>query len=292
MTVTSVLNKLTSSNSQNIPGAEIRISGTGFSTTLTDNVITVSGTAATVLTATSTSITFTMPEIASITENQTVNVVVTKGTSTATGTLTYFPTPTITLNATNSISRTLNPTGRSGSHWYKFTTLSTNTIINVSGYTGRDIDFYIFSVPTSTYSTSAISTITNAESGKFTSLSAATTYYIEVVLYSGTATTYNIGMASQAVTSAGSCSSHGTTSKCIDYLFNNTASQTDCTTNGGTYTAGGTCVGLGLGTIVGKCTIPSGTNIGTVNYYSNGGSAFSAGSAGTNCNGLSSSIFQ
>ncbi|MBL0264072.1 MAG: hypothetical protein IPQ05_09375 [Leptospiraceae bacterium] len=113
-------------------------------------------------------------------------------------------------------------------------------------------------------------------------------------MYSGSATTYNVAIASQAVSGGASCSLHGTTSKCIDYLFNNTASQTDCTTNGGTYTAGGTCVGLGLGTIVGKCTIPSATNIGTVNYYNNGATAFSAGTAATNCNGLSSTttIFQ
>lgn len=294
LSISSISNANLNATAGTIPGSTIVIYAIGLSSTVSDNSVTVNGTSATVLTASTSNITFTMPDLSSsVTENQTVTVSLTSGSKTGTTTITYYALTTVPVNTTNTISRTLAGTGASNSHWYKFTTAGSTNIFNVSGYTSRDIDMYIYLLPTSSsYTTAAITTTTNAEILRTSSLTSGTTYYLEVRMYSGSSTTYNIGIASQAITGAASCSVHPTLSRCIDYLFNNSASQSDCTTSGGTYTAGGTCSGLALGTIVGRCTSTSGTNIGTTSYYSNGTTPFSAGTASTNCSGISNSIFQ
>ncbi len=291
ITISSVYHTSSGSSSRLIPGATISISGTGFSTTLSQNSVTVNGTSATVTSATTVEVKFTMPDLTTITENQSVNVILTSNSRTATKSITYYPTPTIPVNATNSLNRTLSTSGVAVNHWYKFTTTGTTNILNTSGYITRDIDFYIFSSPDATSSTaSALTTTSNAELLRTTALSASTTYYLQVYIYSGTSTAYRIGIASQAVSNA-SCSFFGTNSKCLDYLFSDSAQQTDC--GSGSWNATSSCAARALGTVVGRCTAPYGTNIGTVYYYSDGGgTTFSAGSAQTACNAISNSIFQ
>lgn len=276
-------------NRANTPGSTIRVTGTGFSTTLANNTVTVAGTTATLLSSVllssgNTELAFTMPEIASISENQNVELVLaTGGKSVTNSTLKYFPSPVVSPNVTNTISRTHAGTSALNSHWYRFTPTGNVNLINVSGYTGRDMDLYIYSSATSnTFIASVANTTTNSELLRTTILTAGTTYYLEIRLFSGTGTTYNLGIASQAVTGGASCHNHAVNSRCIDYMFNTTASQTDC--GAATYTVNTTCATLALGTIVGRCTAATtGTNLGTVNYYSNGGSVFNAGTASAAC---------
>ena len=292
--ISGIVNLASNIDSRNIPGSTVRITGTGFSNVLTNNSVMVAGNTATVLSATETEVTFTVPDIASITENQTVAVSLTSGGNTTTDTtLRYFPIPMISLNTSNMISRTHAGTGAINSHWYRFTTTGTSGIINTSGYTGRDIDMNIYSSPTATSVVAeALSLTTDAESLRTTALTTGITYFLEVRLFSGTGTTYNLGIASQTITASASCSLHPALSRCIDYLFNNLLSSTDCISSGGTYLAGSTCTGLALGTVVGRCNQPSSTNIRTVSYYSNGTTAFNAGTAAITCTGIGNSLLQ
>lgn len=292
ITISSVYHSSSFATNRLTPGATISITGTGFSSTLSQNSVTVSGTSATVTSATTTEVKFTMPDLTSITENQTVTLVLTSNSKTASTSITYYPTPTIPVNATNSLNRTLTASGFAANHWYKFTTTGTTNIINTSGYTGRDIDFTVYaSANASSSTTAATGTATNAELLRTTTLSASTTYFLQVRIYSGSSTAYRIGIASQAI-SNGSCSLHTASSRCLDYLISDTAAENDCTGGGGSWNASTSCSARGLGTVVGRCTFPSATNIATTSYYSNGGAAFSAGSAQTNCNTVSNSIFQ
>lgn len=121
ISITQVFHTASGTSSRALPGAAMSISGTNFSTTLSDVSVTVKGTAATVTATSSTVISFTMPDISSITENQSVEVVVKSKSSTATTNITYYPTPTISPNVTNSFNRSFNGSGATFSHWYKFT---------------------------------------------------------------------------------------------------------------------------------------------------------------------------
>jgi small lipoprotein (TIGR04452 family) len=300
-TITSITNATTNSNSGNIPGSTIKISGTGFSSGTrvgisVPNSNTTYG--ATILSVTSTEITFTLPDIL-YTDNVTVDVIVTTSgnSNSARGTLKYFGLRSLGYTY-YSLIRTHAGLGSENSHWYTVTLSSPATFIfNASGYTNSNLDFYLYSSPTSNSPlASATSGSLNVESLRTSALVVGTTYFFEVRLISGSASAYNLGVANGEISILGGiggrCNQHTAISRCTQVYANDSTTQTNCTGGGGTYTASQTCSSLGLGTVVGRCTNPSSTNIATVYYYSNGGTPFSAGTANTACAGIADSIFQ
>ncbi|WP_411823256.1 hypothetical protein [Leptospira sp. 'Mane'] len=246
---------------------------------------------------------FTTPVFSGITENTKFDAVFVSSAGVSySGSFLYYILPTLTENIPNSFNRTI-PSSKSSdftvlsTHYYKYIPSSTVTLANVSGYTGNSSLSIGITNPTSTTDFRTFSSATNFSNTAYLKMSGAivltagTTYDLKITNTGSTTVSYKIGVANQAISNGASCNIHTTYSRCVDYLVNDSASQADCALLG-TYNAAQTCTGLALGTVVGRCTIPSATNIATIYYYSNGGAAFNAGTAATDCNAKSNSIFQ
>lgn len=272
---------------RNIPGASLTIGGSGFvsgSTTVRVNAI-----SATVTSTTTNSVVFTMPEFSSITTDTSVSLEVTANNQTATSTVVYTPLPTLTVNSQFTTTRTFSSTG-GNALFYRFNLAATgNVVYNVYGYTGSDLDIRIYrSNDLSNTVASAFNVATDSESGRFNA-TATGDYVISVQRFSGTATSFLIGVANGVFSGPGRCdNSSGNTSRCVDILQPSTTAQTACT-NPSTYSATTACP---TASRVGRCIAPfTDAGVGVVNYYSSGTAAFNAGTAQTACNALTNSIW-
>ncbi len=269
-----------------IPGSSISVNGNSLSD---DTSVTVNGTAA-VVSKSGGIFKFSVPDLG-LTSAQTVTARIISGTNVFEKTFTYQPLRALTLNS-GTVSGTFSSSSgaESNSHFFKFTSSTANLLINTSGYTGADLDFYIYTSPsTLSYYASKAGTATNAEVYKSTAFPAGT-YYLKVVPYSANNTNYKLGIADNVMTSGGSCVFSA--NLCGDYISTDSSAQADCTGAGGTWNGSTLCAGRGMaGTIVGKCIMSSVSNLGTGYYYSGGFNATTAQNACTTSNSTNPNFF-
>jgi hypothetical protein len=275
------------SSPSNIPGASIFVSGSGFALGNGTSVRVNDTSATSVTVSSSSSLTFVMPELSSVTVDTSVKLEITVNGRTGTSTIVYTPLPTLILNTRFTDSRTLTSIGGNALH-YKFNVASTgNVVYNVYGFTGTDYDISIRNL-TNLNSTvaSAATTRTDSESGRFNATSTGD-YVMSVSRFSGSGSSFLIGAANAAFSGPGSCDAITGNSRCFDILQPSSTAQTACGSS--TYSASAGCT---TSNRVGRCIVPfTDSGVAITNYYSNGGSAFNSTTAQTNCNGLTNSVW-
>ncbi|TGN14498.1 IPT/TIG domain-containing protein [Leptospira ilyithenensis] len=269
-TLVTVLNGNSSSADINpelgFPGTKTTITGEGFIGSASEYVVTVGSANATGINILSTtSLEFTMPELAGITDNSIVAVSIKKsGISLLSKTIRYRPVPVLAINEPNTFNRKI--TSSDPSVFFTFTIMTSGLHLFNSYGSAANLDFYFYTSPTSSATTIATGTATDTEFKRF-SLTPGT-YYLQVKFVSGSDSNFKMNIASNSgvVPTSTSNSVNGTAGVGATYLCYDSLGF-------GTANVPSSCDVINVADVAnktGKCTYPSASGITTRTYYGNG----------------------